>query len=155
MPIARMSANSVSRLIVKPSAAIAAKAPMIVTGTVVAGTSIARQFCRKTRMTISTRIAGLDQRAVDLRDRRFDKFGRVVGHDIGEAIGEALGEFVHFRADFLRDRDGVRVRQQRNCDAGGRLAVEIERFAIGLRAKFGVADVANPGDTAAVGRNRP
>ena len=31
-----------------------AKAPMIVTGTVVAGTSVARKFCRKTRMTIST-----------------------------------------------------------------------------------------------------
>ena len=47
--------NSVSRLIVKPSAAIAAKAPMIVTGTVVAGTSMARQSCRNTRITISTR----------------------------------------------------------------------------------------------------
>ena len=55
MPIASTMANSVARLMEKPSAAIAAKAPMIVTGTVVAGTSIARQSCRKTRMTISTR----------------------------------------------------------------------------------------------------
>ena len=39
----------------KPSAAMAAKAPMIVTGTVVAGTSMARQSCRNTRITISTR----------------------------------------------------------------------------------------------------
>ena len=31
-----------------------ANAPMIVTGTVVAGTSSARQLCRNTRMTIST-----------------------------------------------------------------------------------------------------
>ena len=38
----------------KPSTAIAAKAPMIVTGTVVAGTSVARQSCRNTRITIST-----------------------------------------------------------------------------------------------------
>src|SRR6266404_2377260 len=37
--------------------AIAAKAPMTVTGTVVAGTSVARQSCRNTTMTISTRIA--------------------------------------------------------------------------------------------------
>jgi hypothetical protein len=44
-------------LIEKPRAAIAANAPMSVTGTVVAGTSIARQSCRKTRMTISTRMA--------------------------------------------------------------------------------------------------
>ena len=57
MPIASTMANSVAKLTVKPSAAMAAKAPMIVTGTVVAGTSIARQSCRNTRMTISTRIA--------------------------------------------------------------------------------------------------
>ena len=57
MPMASTMANSVERLIVKPSAAIAANAPMIVTGTVVAGISIARQSCRKIRMTISTRTA--------------------------------------------------------------------------------------------------
>ena len=57
MPMASTMANSVERLTVKPSAAIAAKAPMIVTGTVVAGTSVARQSCRNTRMTISTSTA--------------------------------------------------------------------------------------------------
>ena len=57
MPIASTMANRVAKLMVKPSAYIAAKAPMIVTGTVVAGTSMARQSCRNTRMTISTRIA--------------------------------------------------------------------------------------------------
>jgi hypothetical protein len=57
MPIANTIANSVEKLIVNPSAAIAAKAPMMVTGTVVAGTSIARQSCRNTRMTMSTRNA--------------------------------------------------------------------------------------------------
>ncbi len=56
IPITSTMANSVGRLIEKPSAAMAAKAPMIVTGTVVAGTSIARQSCRKTMMTISTRM---------------------------------------------------------------------------------------------------
>ena len=78
MPIARMMANSVERLTVKPSAAIAAKAPMMVTGTVVAGTSMARQSCRKTRMTISTSTRGLDQRLVDLVDRGVDE--RVVSN---------------------------------------------------------------------------
>jgi hypothetical protein len=57
MPIASTMANSVARLMVKPSAAMAAKAPTIVTGTVVAGTSIARQSCRNTRMTSSTSTA--------------------------------------------------------------------------------------------------
>ena len=54
MPIESTMANSVEKFTVKPSAHMAAKAPMIVTGTVVAGTSIARQSCRNTRMTIST-----------------------------------------------------------------------------------------------------
>ncbi len=54
MPIASTIANSVDRLIVKPSAAMPANAPMMVTGTVVAGTSIARQSCRNTRITTST-----------------------------------------------------------------------------------------------------
>ena len=55
MPIASTTAKSVRRLILKPITAIAAKAPMIVTGTVVAGTRVARQSCRKTTMTIKTR----------------------------------------------------------------------------------------------------
>ena len=56
MPMARIRANSVIRLSVKPRSAMAANAPMIVTGTVVAGTSIARAFWRNRMMTISTRM---------------------------------------------------------------------------------------------------
>jgi len=56
MPMASTSDSSVRVLIEKPIAAMAAKAPMIVTGTVVAGTSVARQFCRNTTITMSTRI---------------------------------------------------------------------------------------------------
>ena len=68
MPIASTIANRVDRLTVKPSIAIAANAPMIVTGTVVAGTSIARQSCRNTTITISTRIAASISVLVDLVD---------------------------------------------------------------------------------------
>src|SRR5262245_38012280 len=57
MPMASTIANKVEKLTVKPSAAMAAKAPMMVTGTVVAGISIARQSCRNTSTTIRTRIA--------------------------------------------------------------------------------------------------
>ncbi len=57
MPMARTRANSVSRLTLNPKAAIAAKAPMMVTGTVVAGTSVARQLCRNTTMTRRTSTA--------------------------------------------------------------------------------------------------
>ena len=56
MPIASTTDSSVRMLIENPIAAMAANAPMIVTGTVVAGTRVARQFCRNTRMTISTRM---------------------------------------------------------------------------------------------------
>ena len=54
IPMASTTAKSVSRLMLKPITAMAANAPMIVTGTVVAGTSVARQFCRKTMMTMRT-----------------------------------------------------------------------------------------------------
>ena len=55
MPIASTMPNRVVVLTVKPSAAMAAKAPMIVTGMVVAGTSMARQSCRNSTITIRTR----------------------------------------------------------------------------------------------------
>ena len=55
MPIASTMPNMVVVLMVKPSAAMAAKAPMIVTGIVVAGTSMARQSCRKITITMRTR----------------------------------------------------------------------------------------------------
>ena len=54
IPIANTTANNVKRLIEKPNTDIAANAPMIVTGTVVAGTNVARQSCRNTTITTST-----------------------------------------------------------------------------------------------------
>ena len=47
MPIASTMPNRVDKLTLKPSAAMPAKAPMIVTGTVVAGTSVARKVLQK------------------------------------------------------------------------------------------------------------
>ena len=54
MPMHSTSANRVRKFTLNPSMAIAAKEPTMVMGTVVAGTMVARQFCRNTRMTIST-----------------------------------------------------------------------------------------------------
>ena len=56
IPMASTIANNVDKFTVKPRAAMQAKAPMIVTGTVVAGTSMARQSCRKIMITIKTRM---------------------------------------------------------------------------------------------------
>ncbi len=57
MPIASTSAKSVSVFMVKPSAHSPAKAPMSETGTAIIGMIVARQVCRKTNTTASTRSA--------------------------------------------------------------------------------------------------
>jgi hypothetical protein len=55
IPIDKTSPKRVKKLIEKPSIGITANAPMIVTGTVVAGTRTARQSCKKTRITKRTK----------------------------------------------------------------------------------------------------
>ena len=57
MPIASTRPNSVSRLIEKPSRYMPAKVPRMDTGTAISGISVARQFCRKTKTTTTTRIS--------------------------------------------------------------------------------------------------
>ncbi len=56
IPIANTKANKVNKLILYPSNNIAKKVPIIVTGTVVAGTKVARKFCKNTIITINTKI---------------------------------------------------------------------------------------------------
>ena len=55
MPVARMMPNSVSVLIEKPITLTNANAPISETGIVIAGISVLRQVCRKTKMTRTTR----------------------------------------------------------------------------------------------------
>ena len=94
----------------------------------------------------------LDQRAINFVDRGPHEIRRVVGDAVDEALREALGELVHFRFHLVGDRNRVGVRQERDGDAGGRSAVEIERLAVGLGAELGVANVADSGDLSAVRR---
>ena len=54
MPIASARPNSVSVLMVKPAIEKMAKVPSSTTGTAIAGTSVARQLCRNTNITIMT-----------------------------------------------------------------------------------------------------
>ncbi len=77
---------------------------MIVTGTVVAGTSMARQSCRKTRMTISTRIGGFDQRLIDFVDRLLHEERRVEGNGVDDALREFLRKRLHLRRHFAARR---------------------------------------------------
>src|SRR5215470_8516574 len=53
-PIASTSPNIVSTLIEKPNAAITPNVPSSTTGTAIAGTSVARKFCKKRYMTRKT-----------------------------------------------------------------------------------------------------
>ena len=61
MPIASTRPNRVRALIVKPSGTITAKVPMIDTGTAISGMSEARQVCRKTITTITTRAMAISR----------------------------------------------------------------------------------------------
>ena len=56
MPVARMMPKSVSVLIEKPISFTNANAPMSETGIVIAGMSVLRHVCRKTKMTSTTRM---------------------------------------------------------------------------------------------------
>ena len=53
-PMASTNANNVSVLMVMPKAYKIAKVPRITTGTVIAGISVARQFCKKINITKTT-----------------------------------------------------------------------------------------------------
>ena len=55
MPIASTSPNSEILFKLKPTAAMAAKVPMMATGTAIMGISTLRQFCRKASTTRPTR----------------------------------------------------------------------------------------------------
>ena len=56
MPVARMIPKSVSVLIEKPISFTNANAPMSETGMVMAGMSVLRHVCRKTKITSTTRM---------------------------------------------------------------------------------------------------
>ena len=55
-PIASTIPNRVSVLMVKPNAARMPNVPSSTTGTAIAGIRVARQLCRKTNMTMTTRM---------------------------------------------------------------------------------------------------
>ena len=64
--------------------------PSSTTGTAIAGTSVARQLCRKTNMTMIDEHHRLDQRLHDLLDRQLDEVGRVLGVGVAVARRETL-----------------------------------------------------------------
>ena len=95
---------------VNPSAAMAAKAPMMVTGTVVAGISIARQSCRNKRMTTRTRIAASYR--VLYTSWMDCSTNLVVSNGMPETSpGELARQHRHLAAYLVRDVERVRARR--------------------------------------------
>ncbi len=94
--------------------------------------------------------AGLDQRLVDLVDRRVDELGGVEGRVVFDALRECTRELRHLLLDRLLDLERVGARRLEHADAGGGLLVEREHLAIGLRAQFDRADVAHARHVAVV-----
>ena len=74
-----------------------------------------------------------------------DRDERVVLH----ALREDLCKLRHLLLDGLLDLESIGARRLEHADAGGRLLVEREDLAVGLRAQFDPADVAHPRDVAA------
>ena len=93
--------------------------------------------------------AGLDQRLVDLLDRFRDEFGGVERRVVVHVLRKRLRQHRHLLLDRLLDLERVGAGRLEHADAGGRLVVEREHLAVGLRAEFDPADIAHPRDVAA------
>ena len=146
IPIARTTANNVNRLIENPSTAIAANAPMIVTGTVVAGTNVARQSCRNTTITTSTNSPASNNVWYTSVDRLPHKRRRVERNLVLQSLRKVFRQLLHRRAHAGRRVQGVGVGQLEDRDAAGDVAVHLEELAVRLRAELDAADVAEPRD---------
>src|SRR5499427_8954742 len=147
MPIASTIANRVEKLTVNPSAAMAANAPMMVTGTVVAGISIA-PVLQEHQDDDEHEDGGLVQRFVHLVDRLLDEFGGVEG-DVGDQpLRELALEHGQFVTHFVRHVERVRTWRLVDRQPRRRLAVEGEDLPIGLRSELDPAHVAEPRDLA-------
>ena len=137
MPIASTMPNSVDRLTVKPSAAIAGERA-----------DDGDRHCRRRHQRGAEVLQeyqdddqhqnpGLVQRLVDLVDRVLDESRRVVGDGITAGPpGSGCDSVAIVSRDLLADLQRVGLRRLIDGDAGGRLAVQLEILRIGLRAEF-------------------
>ena len=91
----------------------------------------------------------LDQRLVDLFDGGAHEARGVERHRIRDPAGEGGREPLHLGFDGLADIERIGIRQLKDGDARGRLAVHVEKLAVGLGAELDAADVADAGHRAA------
>ena len=86
---------------------------------------------------------GFEQRLVDLVDRGLDEHRGVEGDRIGQAGREVLLERRHALRHLVGDVERVGAGREEDRKARGRLVVELEVLAVGLRPELDPADVAD------------
>ena len=107
-----------------PAAAMAAKVPMMATGTATSGMIADRQFCRNRSTTMATRmIASRSDLNTSSIDSRMNGRG-VVADLVVDARREVLAQLLHLRLDDVGRLEGVGVGQDEDRQADGGLAVE-------------------------------
>src|SRR5262249_53414038 len=101
MPMARIRAKRVMRFTVKPSSAIAAKAPMIVTGKVVGGTQPGQKFSENKHNHQQPQYPRLDKRFVHGVHRLINEERRIIEGRVLESRGKSLAHLRHQSANLL------------------------------------------------------
>ena len=152
MPMASTRPNKVNMLTVKPSAAMAAKAPMMVTGTVVAGTSMARQSCRNTTITIRTRIPASN--SVLYTSRIDASTNLVVSSGISYVMpsGNDSLSSLHRGLDLFGHCQGVGTGELIDADVRRRLPFVLVELIVRLGSQFHARDIFEQRESPAVTR---
>ena len=127
---------------VKPNSSRPANAPISDTGTAMIGISVARQLCRNTNTTSSTRNAAAPSVMHHLVDRRLHEARRIEGDALRDALREAVRQFTDSGAHGVRDLERVGAGLQKHRNAHGRLAIEVGERVVANRAELDARDVA-------------
>ena len=125
---------------------MAAKAPMMVTGTVVAGTSIARKFCRNSMITINTRNPRLDERLVHRVNRLVNEESRIVERRVLESRRKRLAHLRHQTADFICNLKRVGAGKGEDGNVCRLLAAETREDRVLLLAQLDSTNVLDAHD---------
>ena len=110
------------------------------------GMIVARQVCRNTKTTPTTRAIAMKIVSMTSWMDWLDEGRRVVDVDVVQARREALLQLRHLVPDRVLDLHDVRARRGDREPRCGRVLVGIGDGAIIHRAQLDAADVANAGD---------
>ena len=150
MPIASTRANSVSRLIWKPSIRSPKKVPMIATGTASSRDQGGAPALQEDEDHQGHQDHGFEEGLHHLVDRGRDERRGIEGDEPGHPRREAPGQLVHPRDDRRLHVERVRARPQVQPDGGGGNAIDPADQVVALGPERHAADVLDP-DQRAIG----